>query len=186
MPHEADLKALITTLTRFSHQLTEVEAVGQLLIESMRHGGKVLTCGNGGSAADALHLAEELVGRYRGDRPSLPAVCLSADVTVLTCIGNDYGFEAIFARAVESLGRTADVLVGISTSGNSENVLRALKVARAKGLSTVLLGGGDGGASAKLAETSILVPSENTARIQEVHTFVIHAWLEQIEAEDWT
>ncbi|MGE9296077.1 MAG: D-sedoheptulose 7-phosphate isomerase [Puniceicoccales bacterium] len=164
----------------------EITSAGQRMIGALREGGKILTCGNGGSATDALHLAEEFVGRYKGDRPALPAVCLSADVSVLTCIANDYGFDAVFSRAVEALGRPGDVLVGITTSGNSENILRALEVARKRGMTTVLLSGKSGGRAQGTCDIEVIVPSETTARIQEVHTLVLHCWLEMVEAEDWT
>ena len=156
------------------------------ILACLAHGGKLLTCGNGGSAADALHLAEELVGRYISDRRALPAVCLNADVTALTCIGNDYGYDHIFSRQVEALGRPGDVLVGFSTSGNSPNVLTAFRVAAEFGLKTIFLGGKGGGSAVGLCDHEIIVPSITTARIQEVHTLVLHQFLEVIEAVDWT
>ena len=146
----------------------------------------MLTCGNGGSAADALHLAEELVGRFKKDRRALPAICLNADVTALTCIGNDYGFDALFSRQVEALGRPGDVLAGFSTSGNSRNVNAAFAAARRQGLVTILLSGRDGGAARALADHPLVVPSQTTARIQEVHTLILHQWLEAIDAADWS
>ncbi|GHC04890.1 D-sedoheptulose 7-phosphate isomerase [Cerasicoccus arenae] len=158
---------------------------GRHLIKVLRSGGKILTCGNGGSATDALHLAEEFVGRYDGERASLPAICLSADVSVLTCIANDYGFEAVFSRAVEGLGHPGDVLVGISTSGNSANILRAFEAAKAKGMTTILLSGKDGGKARGQCDYEIIAPSETTARIQEIHTLILHCWLEMVEAETW-
>lgn len=163
-----------------------ITASGRCLIEVLQGGGKILTCGNGGSATDALHLAEEFVGRYQSDRPSLPAICLSADVSVLTCIANDYGFEAVFSRAVEGLGQAGDVLVGITTSGNSANVLNALRVARTKGMKTILLSGRDGGHAKGLCDHEVIAPSRNTARIQEIHTLVLHCWLEMAEQENWS
>jgi D-sedoheptulose 7-phosphate isomerase len=163
----------------------ELARSGARLIACLRAGGKILTCGNGGSAADALHLAEELVGRYRADRPALAALCLAADPTALTCIANDYGFAQIFARQVEALGRPGDVLIVFSTSGNSPNILAALQTARAGGLTTILAGGKDGGQALALADHALIVPSATTARIQEVHTLLIHTWLDQIEAEVW-
>ncbi len=163
-----------------------VEAAGEALLGCLCAGGKILTCGNGGSAADALHLAEELVGRYGVDRPALAAVCLSADVTALTCIGNDYGFDAIFSRSVEALARPGDVLVGFSTSGNSANVIAAFESAKKRGAVTVLLAGRDGGRARAVCDHAIVVPSTNTARIQEIHTLVLHQWLERIDATDWS
>lgn len=163
----------------------EIEAAGRQLISLLRAGGKILTCGNGGSATDALHLAEEFVGRYKGERRALPAICLSADVSVLTCIANDYGFEAVFSRAVEALGQPGDALVGITTSGNSENIIRALETARARGMTTFLLAGKDGGRAQGTCDHEIIVPSQTTARIQEIHTLVLHCWLELVEGEVW-
>lgn len=182
---ETTHKELLATLERFSSQLPLVEESGHALIRSLRQGGSILSCGNGGSAADALHLAEELIGRYRAERRSLPAVCLAADATALTCIANDYGFDEIFSRQVSGLGREGDVLVGFTTSGNSPNVLKALEAARAEGLFTICLAGKDGGRAKGLADLDIIVPSENTARIQEVHTFILHSWLEMVEGESW-
>jgi D-sedoheptulose 7-phosphate isomerase len=163
-----------------------VNATGEAILSSLRHGGKLLTCGNGGSAADALHLAEELVGRYRVERRALPAICLNSDVTALTCIANDYGYNAIFARQVEALGRPGDVLVGFSTSGNSANVLAAFAAAKARGVITILLSGKDGGQARAHCDHALVVPSATTARIQEVHTLILHQWLEAIDDADWT
>jgi D-sedoheptulose 7-phosphate isomerase len=163
--------------------LPEVERTGQLIRERLRSGGKVLTAGNGGSAADALHLAEELVGRFDKERPSLPAICLSADPTLLTCIGNDYGFKYLFARQLEGLGKPEDILVIFSTSGNSVNLIEALDVAKRLGVVTIALLGKDGGATKGKADREIIVPSEVTARVQETHTFILHSWLTIVEAD---
>jgi len=162
-----------------------VEAAGRAIIDSIQRGGKLLTCGNGGSAADALHLAEELVGRYHIERRALPGLCLNADPTAITCICNDYGYEQVFARGVQALGRQGDVLVGFTTSGNSANVIAAFHAAAKLGLTTVLLAGRDGGQARGLCQHEIIVASNNTARIQEVHTFVLHQWLEAIDATEW-
>jgi D-sedoheptulose 7-phosphate isomerase len=178
-----ELRSVLTASTALS---PVVSTVGGVILASLRQGGKLLTCGNGGSAADALHLAEELVGRYKIERRALPAICLNSDVTALTCIGNDYGYDAIFSRQVEALGRRGDVLVGFTTSGNSANVLAAFATARARGISTVLLSGKDGGKARTQCDFPIIVPSATTARIQEVHTLVLHQWLEAIDAADWT
>jgi D-sedoheptulose 7-phosphate isomerase len=188
------------SIPRFSESLEELRAVlasglalepavnaaGEAILASLRTGGKLLTCGNGGSAADALHLSEELVGRYRIDRRALPAICLNSDVTALTCIANDYGYDTVFARQVEALGRAGDVLVGFSTSGNSANVLAAFAAARARGVITVLLSGKDGGKARTQCDHALVVPSATTARIQEVHTLILHQWLEAIDGADWT
>lgn len=162
-----------------------VATVADLLLQSLVGGGKLLTCGNGGSAADALHLAEELVGRYLRERRALPAICLCADPTALTCIGNDYGFDRVFARGVEAFGKKGDVLVAFSTSGNSPNVLAAFATARRLGVTTVLLSGKDGGKARGQCDHALIVPSKNTARIQEVHTLILHQWLEVIDAHEW-
>lgn len=162
-----------------------VEAAGQAIIRSILSGGKLLTCGNGGSAADALHLAEELVGRYHLERRALPALCLNADPTAITCICNDYGYEHVFSRGVEALARRGDILVGFTTSGNSANVLAAFHAAAKAGVTTILLSGRDGGNARDLCDHQIIIPSHNTARIQEVHTLVLHQWLEAIDTTDW-
>jgi D-sedoheptulose 7-phosphate isomerase len=178
-----ELSSLLTSCTALESVVT---AAGQAIMDCLVSGRKVLTCGNGGSAADALHLSEELVGRYKGDRRALPAVCLNADVTALTCIGNDYGYDHVFSRQVEALGSPGDVLVGFTTSGNSPNVLDAFRRAKEMGLVTILVGGKDGGLAKSLCVHEIIVPSSTTARIQEVHTLILHQWLEVIENVDWT
>jgi D-sedoheptulose 7-phosphate isomerase len=176
---------LIAVLDRSRTLLPQVQTAADLLVGTLRNGGKILTCGNGGSAADAAHMSEELVGRYKGDRRSLPAVCLSVDGPLLTCIGNDYGFDAVFSRQVEGLGKAGDVLVTFSTSGNSANIVNALVAAKSAGLKTISLLGKDGGKAKGLSDVDLIVPSLVTARIQEVHTFVMHCWLERIESETW-
>jgi len=175
------LDDLIATLERFRPLLPAVEAAGRVLAEALAAGNKILTAGNGGSAADALHLAEELVGRFERDRAALAGISLCADPTLLTCIANDYGFEQVFSRQVEGLGRPGDVLVVFSSSGRSPNIVRALPAARARGLRSIALLGKDGGAARGLADHEIIVPSADTARIQEIHTFVVHAWLARLE-----
>jgi D-sedoheptulose 7-phosphate isomerase len=148
---------------------------------ALARGGKVLTAGNGGSAAEALHMSEELVGRFRGNRRSLPAVALVADPTALTCIGNDFGFDAVFSRQVEGLGREGDVLVLFSTSGKAANLARALEAARAVGMRVVALLGRDGGPLAGRADLEILAPGACTERIQEVHQVLVHLVLDAVE-----
>lgn len=162
-------------------QLPQIEAIGALMIEALNNGGKILTCGNGGSAAEAQHFAEELVGRYLRDRKSLPAVCLVADGTLLTCILNDYGADEIFARQADSLACPGDVLVGFSTSGQSENVRRALERARARDVATVALLGRDGGMTRGLADHEVVIDSQVTARVQEAHLLVLHLLCELID-----
>ena len=180
------LDELSSVLTSCAALEPAVSAAGQAILDCLVRGRTILTCGNGGSAADALHLSEELVGRYKGDRRALSAICLNADVTALTCIGNDYGYDYIFSRQVEALGRPGDVLVGFTTSGNSPNVLGAFRRAKEIGIVTIVLGGKDGGKAKGVCAHEIIVPSSTTARIQEVHTLVLHQWLEVIENFDWT
>lgn len=175
------LDQLLQTLERCRPLLPQIVAAGNEIRQAMQNGGKLLTAGNGGSAADALHLAEELVGRFERDRPPLAAISLCADPTALTCIANDYGFEQVFARQVEALGRRGDVLVVFSTSGNSQNLVNALHCARRKELKTIAVLGKNGGASKGLADHELIVPSFDGARIQEVHTFILHTWLPLIE-----
>jgi D-sedoheptulose 7-phosphate isomerase len=153
------------------------------IISCVRQGGKVLFCGNGGSAADAQHLAAEMVGRFGRDRPPLAAVALTTDTSVLTCLSNDYGFEDVFSRQVAAHGRRGDVLVGISTSGASENVLRAVHTARRLGLVTLVLVGAKGGPLAEAADLTLQVPDENSQRIQEAHIAAGHIILDLLERE---
>lgn len=149
--------------------------------ECLSKGGKVLTCGNGGSCAEALHLTQELMGKFREPRAPLASVCLCSDPSVITCIANDFGFEEIFSRQVKGLGRPGDVLVGFSTSGKSPNIVKALQSANEAGMNSIFLGGGDGGECRRFCNIPVLVESESTARIQEAHTFIIHQWMEQLE-----
>ena len=144
-------------------------------------GGKVLICGNGGSAADAAHFATELVIRFVADRPAYPAICLSSDGGTLTAGGNDYGFDEIFARQVAAFGRPGDVLICLTTSGNSRNVQRALEEAKAREVKTIALLGRDGGPTAAMAEIELLVRGESTARIQEAHMLLLHVLCEAVE-----
>ena len=161
---------------------SEVDAVAQRLIEVFGAGGRVFTFGNGGSSCDAQHLAEELIARYRRDRRPLAASSLSADASVLTCIGNDFGFEDVFARQVEGLVRAGDVVVGFTTSGRSENVVRALAVARERGATTILFGGGDGLPASDHADHSFVLPSSDSARVQEMHVLLLHLIVEEVDA----
>ena len=146
----------------------------RLIISSMRSGGKLIVFGNGGSAADAQHLAAELVGRYRKDRKAFPAIALTTDSSALTSISNDYGFETVFARQLEALGRSGDVVVAISTSGNSANVLLALALAKKLGISSIGLTGRTGGQLHNSVDVCLTIPSDSTPRIQEAHSLVIH------------
>jgi D-sedoheptulose 7-phosphate isomerase len=155
--------------------------VARRMTECFRAGGKVLTFGNGGSAADAQHFAGELVGRFKLDRPGLPALALTTDPSVITAIGNDMGFDAVFRRQVEAHGRPGDVAVGISTSGRSANVVEALRLARGRGLLTVGMTGGGGGRLGSLVHYLIDVPDHDTPRIQEVHGMVVHLLCQMVE-----
>jgi D-sedoheptulose 7-phosphate isomerase len=146
----------------------------QELVQSLRNGGKVLLCGNGGSAADSQHIAAELTGRFIKERPPLAAIALSTDTSALTCIGNDYSFSEVFSRQVRALGRAGDCLIAISTSGNSDNVLKAVADAKILGICTIGLSGRDGGKLAQEADHCIVVPSSVTARIQEAHILIGH------------
>ena len=156
-------------------------AAAAAIVECFRRGGKLLAFGNGGSAADAQHLAAELIGRFAGDREALPALALTVDSSVLTALGNDFGFELVFARQLDALGNPGDVAFGISTSGESPNVLAAFRSAHARGLRVVALTGCDGGAAGRAADIHVNVPSESTARVQEVHRTLLHAMCELIE-----
>ncbi|MDI9860995.1 D-sedoheptulose 7-phosphate isomerase [Flectobacillus roseus] len=163
------------------HNIQQIEAAAQLMADAIKANNKIISCGNGGSHCDAMHFAEELSGRYRNERRSMPAIAIS-DVSHISCVGNDYGFEYIFSRFVEGLGNAGDVLLGISTSGNSANVIRAVEAAKAKGMKIVILSGKDGGKLAGQADVEIIVPHFGYAdRIQEVHIKVIHILILLIE-----
>lgn len=181
-----DYQALKACVDATEALLPEIETTAHLIVERLQSGKTIFACGNGGSATDSMHLCEELVGRYRGDRRPLPAISLNTDTSVLTCIANDYGFEQIFSRQVEALVKEGDVVVGFSTSGNSENIYRALRAASTQGATTILLSGKDGGRIKAIVDHAVVVPDENTARIQEIHTFILHTWLEQVESVDWS
>jgi len=157
-----------------------IDHIAALLAERFAAGRKVLICGNGGSACDAMHFAEELTGRFKEDRPALPAIACS-DPGHITCTANDYGFEHIFSRWVEALGKTGDVLIVLSTSGNSPNVLRAVEAAQRKDMQTVGLLGRGGGKLQDACEHEIVVPGETSDRIQELHMLVLHALVEAVE-----
>lgn len=159
----------------------DIQRAADLVVGTLSQGGKLLLCGNGGSAADSQHLAAELTGRFVGDRPPLAAIALSTDTSALTCIANDYGFDEVFSRQVTGLGRKGDCLLAISTSGNSRNVLRAAQAARAAAIPVIGLLGRDGGALRALCDLAIVVPSKTTARIQEAHIFIGHALCAMVE-----
>ncbi|MBR4085144.1 MAG: SIS domain-containing protein [Lachnospiraceae bacterium] len=163
--------------------LEEVSKTADIIISCIKNGGKIVLCGNGGSASDALHFAGEIVGRFQRERSPWAAIVLNSDVTTMTAIANDYGYDDMFARQAEGLLTDKDVLIGISTSGNSENVYRAVKVAHKKGAKVVAFLGRDGGKIYKEADFHLVVPSMNTARIQECHITLIHIICEIVENE---
>ena len=163
--------------------LFSVEKTARALIAAIKNDGKILLCGNGGSAADSQHIAAELIGRFQKERKSIPAIALTTDASILTSLANDYSFDIIFSRQVEGLGKRGDVLLGISTSGNSPNVVKAVEQAKKMGLVTVAMTGWDGGKLTKIADIAIVVPSTNTARIQESHIAFAHAICEVVEDE---
>lgn len=163
-------------------QQSTLEAIAQAMSETIRSGGKIFWCGNGGSAADSQHLCAELVGRFQCERPSIASIALTTNTSVLTAVANDYGYDQVFSRQLESLGAAGDIVIGISTSGNSANVVRALEFARISGLVTVALTGDHGGKLAQFADHLLTVPSQDTARIQEMHILAGHMlcdWVEQ-------
>jgi D-sedoheptulose 7-phosphate isomerase len=161
--------------------LENIAATAELMANSIKNGGKIITCGNGGSHCDAMHFAEELTGRYRENRAALPAIVIS-DPSHISCVANDFGYDHVFSRYIEALGQKGDVLLGISTSGNSPNIIRAVEAAKAKGMKTVILSGKDGGKLANIADIEIIVPHFGYAdRIQEVHIKIIHILILLIE-----
>lgn len=172
----------LKVIRNFEQLLPELLQASEMLIEALHNKRKILLCGNGGSAADAQHLAGELVGRFLKERRPLPAVALNANTSVLTALGNDYGFKEVFARQVAALGQPGDVLVAISTSGDSSNVLRAAEAARAKDMKVIGLTGADGGKLKDLCDLCLCVPSTSTPRIQEMHILIGHIICELVEA----
>jgi D-sedoheptulose 7-phosphate isomerase len=166
----------------FQAEAERIVAQGQDMAERLKRGCRILVCGNGGSAADAQHFAAELSGRYVKERRALAGIALTTDTSALTAIGNDYGFEKVFSRQVEALGRPGDLLVGISTSGNSPNVILAVEAAKEQGMKTLGLLGRDGGKLLALCDEALVIPTAITARIQEVHQMVYHFWCEVIDA----
>ena len=163
--------------------MPEVASAGLRVRTALEKGRKILICGNGGSAADSQHMAAEFVGRFVKERQSLPALALTVDTSLLTAVGNDYGFDCVFSRQVEGLGQEGDVLIAISTSGNSANVVKAVKTAKEKGIYVIALTGENGGILAKESDLCLAVPSQVTARIQEMHIMIIHMICEIAEAD---
>ena len=178
---DSTIDATIALHQRAKLQPQAVLDAAAAVIAALKDGGKLLVFGNGGSAADAQHVAAELVGRFERERPGMAAIALTTDASVLTSVANDYAFERVFARQVEALGRAGDVALGISTSGASPNVVAALETARALGLQTIALTGGDGGAAGRAAAIHVNVPSPSAARVQEVHRTLLHVMCDLVE-----
>ena len=168
---------------RNSDYADNLEKITQVIVKSLKKGGKVLIAGNGGSAADSQHISAELIGRFMKERKALPAIALTTDSSILTCMGNDYGYDAIFKRQVEGLGNKGDIFIGISTSGNSKNIVEAAEEANKKGLITIGLLGKDGGKLKEMCDYNITFPYKETARIQEHHIMTYHMMCEFIENE---
>ena len=181
---EQELQEAHQVLSNFMADPKLIETIAEmahLMTQAIENGGKIITCGNGGSHCDAMHFAEELTGRYRNDRKSLPAIAIS-DAAHLTCVGNDYGYEFIFSRFIEGMGNNGDVLLAISTSGNSMNIVNAVKAAKEKKMKTIVLTGKDGGKLADIADRLLIVPHFGFAdRIQEIHIKIIHIMILLIE-----
>ena len=165
------------------NSLDTVLAAGEAVVAALKKGGKVIICGNGGSASDSQHIAAELVGRFMKDRQALPAIALTTNTSIITALANDFGYDIVFARQLEALGQKNDILIGISTSGKAKNVAAAFKQAKKMGIRTIALTGGDGGDLVKLADLSIIIPAKVTARIQEAHITVAHTICEIVEQE---
>ena len=162
-------------------RIAEIDAAGRLVWEALKSGNKILLCGNGGSAADAQHIAAELVGRYEQERRAFPAISLTTDTSALTAVSNDYGYEGVFARQVEALAVAGDVLIAISTSGKSPNIVKAAEQARALGCRTIALTGCSGEPLAAHCDIAVVVPSNRTSRIQEAHITIGHLWCEMVD-----
>ena len=170
-----ELISHLETINKVIETMTEkLEIASKLAIETLKNGNKILLCGNGGSAADAQHIAAELTGRYKTERRGLPAIALTTDSSVLTSIGNDYGYDRVFDRQVEALANIGDLIIGISTSGNSKNIINALKLGREIGCKTLGFSGHDGGDMNNVCDINLVVPSDETPRIQEMHILFGH------------
>jgi D-sedoheptulose 7-phosphate isomerase len=179
--HFLEAQSVLNSFLADENNFIAIEKAGQFMVDSIKNGGKILSCGNGGSLCDAMHFAEELTGRYRENRPAIPAIAIS-DASHMACVGNDYGYDFVFSRYLEALGNKGDVLLAISTSGNSKNVLKAIETAHAKGMKVVGLTGKNGGAMAELCDVEIRAPHSDFAdRAQEIHIKCIHSLIDYIE-----
>ncbi len=179
---QSELNGHIETAKLVADTMQEsIQKACEMAVDTLKNGGKILIFGNGGSAADAQHIAAELTGRYKTERPSLPGIALTTDTSALTAIGNDYGYDRVFDRQLEGLGNKGDLAIGISTSGNSKNVISALELAKAKGMRTLGLSGRDGGGMNNTCELNIVIPSSDTPRIQEMHIAIGHIICQAID-----
>ncbi|MBS1681988.1 MAG: D-sedoheptulose 7-phosphate isomerase [Bacteroidetes bacterium] len=182
----AELSQAASVLDKFmknEHNIILIEEASRIISNSVKNGGKIISCGNGGSHCDAMHFAEELTGKYRDNRKAIAALCIS-DPSHISCVSNDYGYEFVFSRYIEALGNKNDVLLGLSTSGNSMNIIRAVQAAKEKGMKVIILSGKDGGKLAPLADVELRVPHHGYAdRIQEVHIKIIHILMLLIEKQ---
>lgn len=177
LSHQDTIKKVIESMQ------DKLEEASKLAVETLKNGNKILLCGNGGSAGDAQHIAAELTGRYKTERKGLPGIALTTDTSALTAIGNDYGYDRVFDRQVEALAQKGDLLIGISTSGNSKNVINALKLAKQMGCKTLGFSGRDGGAMNEVCDINLIVPSNDTPRIQEMHILFGHTICQIIDNE---
>lgn len=177
----AESAAVFKELRDDEFAIGTIAHIAEVVVDRLRAGNKLLTMGNGGSASDAQHLAEELTGRYRARRRPLPAICLSADGAALTCIGNDFGFEHVFARQIEALATAGDVVIAFTTSGTSKNLLLGLNSARERGAITIGLLGRDGGEAKALCDHCLIVPHQESSRIQEIHGLILHVICEAVD-----
>ncbi len=182
MTFEASLATTLHTFQALTTIRAEIDRAGDLILATLQRGGKLLVCGNGGSAAEAAHFATELVGRYAKNRRSLPAIALSSDGSLLSCIGNDYGYEHVFARQIEGLAKPGDLVVVLTSSGNSANIIAALTTAKRLGLESIAFLGRGGGKAKGVATCDLIMPGDSGAAAQEAHLFIIHHLCERIDA----
>ncbi|MFD1552310.1 D-sedoheptulose 7-phosphate isomerase [Putridiphycobacter roseus] len=181
--HFLEAQSVLEKFIANPQHILNIKLAGDQMVKSIKNGGKIISCGNGGSMSDAMHFAEEMTGRFRDNRAAMPAIAIS-DPTHLTCVGNDYGYDAVFSRFVEGMGQKGDVLLGISTSGNSKNVINAAKAAKDKGMFVVALTGKSGGELANIADIELRAPMSDFAdRVQEIHIKIIHSLIHYIETE---
>lgn len=179
----ASLKELVNSIEGNQDFKNITAKAGDSIVSALKNGRKILIAGNGGSAAEAQHFSAELIGRYKKERSALPSIALTTDTSIITAIGNDYGYDTIFDRQVAGLGNNGDILVLMSTSGKSKNLISANKIAKEKGVLTIGLLGKDGGQLKDLVDIAIVVPSDDTARIQEIHLMLIHSWCELVDSK---